>query len=344
MTAGELQNVHDVAGHGRPDPECDAQTAPPPMRIVEISRAGFFKALTPETTRWLRWGSALTADEPNQPAASAFGLLARFDYDLIVLPAIHPGHRYDQSWLKLAAKSVLDSASRSATCSRLLNRFIGDARHIIVDLRDERELCDATLRLFPRACRYFKRELDFDHPADPIIEPKLRPLPLFLPDERYAPLPHEKDIDIFFSGALTNEIRVQAVKAASALAARGLRVVVLSNPLPYSDFMASLARSWLVLSPEGFGWDCYRHYEACLAGAVPVINRPRYRRPLYLQEGVHCFYYDVFREALEDRLLSFITDKARLQQMAEDGRKHVLANHTRSAVARYMLNEISKSA
>jgi hypothetical protein len=47
---------------------------------------------------------------------------------------------------------------------------------------------------------------------------------------------------------------------------------------------------------------------------------------------------------LEDRLLSFITDKARLQQMAEDGRKHVLANHTRSAVARYMLNEISKSA
>ena len=104
--------------------------------------------------------------------------------------------------------------------------------------------------------------------------------------------------------------------------------------------MAALARSWLVLSPEGHGWDCYRHYEACLAGSVPVISSPRYRRRLYLEDGVHCFYYDADRASLGDQLLALLVDKGRLVRMAEAGRRHVLANHTRSAVARYMLKEI----
>jgi hypothetical protein len=44
--------------------------------------------------------------------------------------------------------------------------------------------------------------------------------------------------------------------------------------------------------------------------------------------------------SLADRLLAFLADKGRLVRMAEAGRKHVLANHTRSAVARYMLKEV----
>jgi hypothetical protein len=118
-------------------------------------------------------------------------------------------------------------------------------------------------------------------------------------------------------------------------------VVISSAPLPYPDFIAALARSWLVLSPEGYGWDCYRHYEACLAGSVPVINRPSYHRPLFLQHGVHCFYYDLGQGSLAALLLAVLANKDRLMGMAEAGREHVLANHTRSAVARYMLREIA---
>jgi hypothetical protein len=39
-------------------------------------------------------------------------------------------------------------------------------------------------------------------------------------------------------------------------------------------------------------------------------------------------------------LLAYLADKRRLARMAEAGRRHVLANHTRSGVARYMLKEI----
>jgi len=51
---------------------------------------------------------------------------------------------------------------------------------------------------------------------------------------------------------------------------------------PYAAFMAALADAAFVASPEGNGIDCHRHYEAWLAGAVPVIedracSRAKYR-------------------------------------------------------------------
>ncbi len=318
------------------------------MRILEISRSGFFKALQPDSTRWIRWGSALTADEPHRPEAFASSTIASAlwhirneTYDLIVLPAIHPDHRFDQPPLKLVAKSMLRAFGRSPASSRLLNRLIiGSNRHAIVDVRDERNLCETTIRLFPRNTLYFKRELDLDRITDPQALDRIRPLSLFVPDERRLPPPRGTDIDIFFAGALCNRIRTDALEAAHSLSAHGLRVATPCTPLPYPEFMAALARSWLVLSPEGHGWDCYRHYEACLAGSVPVISRPRYHRRLYLEDGVHCFYYDADRASLADQLRALLVDKGRLVRMAEAGRRHVLANHTRSAVARYMLKEI----
>ncbi|NOJ43319.1 glycosyltransferase family protein [Bradyrhizobium australiense] len=318
------------------------------MRILEISRSGFFKALQPDSTLWIRWGSPLTADEPHRPeafgsstTASALLHICNKTYDLIVLPAIHPDHRFDQPLHKLIAKSMLRAFGRSPAFSRLLNRLlIGTNRHAIIDVRDERNLCETTIRLFPRNTLYFKRELDLDRTTDPQALDRVRPLSLFVPDERCLLPPRGKDIDIFFAGALCNSIRTDALDAAHSLAARGLRVVTPCTPLPYPEFMAALARSWLVLSPEGYGWDCYRHYEACLAGSVPVINSPSYRRRLYLEDGVHCFYYDADQGSLVDQLPALLVDKDRLLRMAEAGRRHILANHTRSAVANYMLKEI----
>jgi hypothetical protein len=315
------------------------------MRILEITRSGFFKALQPDSTRWIRWGPSLTVDEPHRPEGFGFSDLAEIlwrvrnnTYDLVVLPAIHPEHRFDEPWHKLAAKFVLQTAARSAVFSALLNRVVGSCRHVIVDTGDYRRLCEATIRLFPRSTLYFQRELDLDRITEPV---RVRPLPLFVPNENLIPERRQKDIDVFFAGALCNGVRRDAVETVRSLSGRGLRVVISSAPLPYPDFIAALARSWLVLSPEGYGWDCYRHYEACLAGSVPVINRPSYHRPLFLQHGVHCFYYDLGQGSLAALLLAVLANKDRLMGMAEAGREHVLANHTRSAVARYMLREIA---
>jgi hypothetical protein len=304
--------------------------------------------LIPNHTQWIRWGAPLTVEEPRQPEALGIRALATIlrrirsqAYDLVVLPAINPDHRYDESPCKLIVKTLLQAMARSQPAVISLNHLLGSSPHIIVDIGDNRGLCTTSLRLFPRHCGYFKRELDLDYALAPRLARRVRPLPLFVPNEAWLPEPQPKSIDVFFAGALCNPVRHAAVEAARSLANHGLRVEIPATPLPYSEFMTALARSWLVLSPEGYGWDCYRHYEACLASSVPVINRPNYRRHLYLQDGVHCFYYDPAWGSLAELLRSLLVNKNRLRHMAEAGRQHVLAHHTRASVARYMLDEIA---
>jgi hypothetical protein len=321
------------------------------MRVLEISRFGLFKALMPDTTDWIRWGGSLTADEPMQPERPSLALLTRTlsrlgrrEFDLVVLPSIHPQHVEDQSRYKLISKAMLHGAANVPGAAALLHLFgLRSARHIILDIHDDPRLCETTLRLFPRFALYFKRELALDaaHSRPPIG--KFKPLPLILPNERRIPPSHEKDIDLVFAGRLCNDTRKRAVEAARSLAAQRVRVFIPDRPLSYRSFMEVLGRSWLVLSPEGLGWDCYRHYEACLAGSVPIINRPRFKRHLYLEEGTHCFYYDADRDCVATRVLELLADKPKLACMSEEGRRYVLANHTRSAVGRYMLKELAES-
>jgi Glycosyl transferases group 1 len=321
------------------------------MRVLEISRFGLFKALIPGSTDWVRWGGSLTADEPVQPEQPSLALLARTlsrlgrrEFDLIILPAVHPQHVHDQSRCKLISKAVLRRIASVPALAMLLHRFgLRSARHVVLDIHDDPLMCHTTLRLFPHCMLYFKRELALGEAPGGPSAGKFRPFPLILPDEGRAPPAHEKDIDLVFAGRLCNHTRRRAAEEARSLAARGVRVLIPDKPLPYPAFMEMLSRSWLVLSPEGLGWDCYRHYEACLAGSVPLINRPRFQRRLYLEEGAHCFYYDADRDCLAARILELLADKPRLRRMSEEGRRYVLGNHTRSAVGRYMLNEIAAS-
>jgi glycosyl transferase family 1 len=321
------------------------------MKVLEISRLGLFKELLPDDTDWIRWGRRLTADEPVLPDPVSLGTMLRTlsrlatrKYDLIVLPAIHPDHTHDQPRYKLALKSLCRNLSRVSAVGATLDwAGLRPSCCVILDISDERDLCSTTMRLFPRYALYFKRELMLDEPQAAVLASKLKPLPLILPDDRRIPAVCEKDIDLFFAGAITNETRRKAIDEARSLATRGFRVVIPDEPLPYHAFMQALSRSWLVLSPEGHGWDCYRHYEACLAGSIPIINSPRYQRRVYLQDGIHCFYYDADRDSLAERVIEILANKQRLAHMAEEGRRYVLANHTRSAVARYILSEVAGS-
>jgi hypothetical protein len=319
------------------------------MRVLEVSRLGLFKGLLPDQTEWIRWGSSLTADEPVHPEEPSLSLLARTlsrirrrEFDLIVLPAIHPQHVHNQSKIKLMSKAMLRNAAKVPALANLVHRFgLRSTSCVVLDIHDERSLCDTTLRLFPHCAFYFKRELALNEPRHATLAGKIKPMSLILPDERRIPPPREKDLDLVFAGAVCNDTRRWAVEQARSLAERGARVLVPDKPLPYPAFMEALGRSWLVLSPEGYGWDCYRHYEACLASSVPLINRPRYPRHLYLEEGTHCFYYDADRDCIAARVVELLADKPKLSRMSEEGRRYVLANHTRSAVARYILRELT---
>ena len=119
---------------------------------------------------------------------------------------------------------------------------------------------------------------------------KLQPisLPQFPHNERWrhAPFP-EKTHDIFFSGSVAGNstVRGAGVPEIERLKALGYKVDQPTERLPYEAFMDRMSRSWLSWSPEGMGWDCYRHYEAAIVQSIPVMNHPTILRHAPLLEG-----------------------------------------------------------
>lgn len=83
----------------------------------------------------------------------------------------------------------------------------------------------------------------------------------------------ERPIDVFFAGSVSERRvpgihRCQMIKALKAL--RGYNVVVHDKRIPKQEFLNTLKRSKIVISPWGNGEWCWRDYEAILAGAVMI--------------------------------------------------------------------------
>lgn len=85
-------------------------------------------------------------------------------------------------------------------------------------------------------------------------------------------------------------------------------------------------------TPEGYDWDCFRHYEALATGTVPVINQPNVQRYQPIIEGKHWRYYDVEGDDLVRVALGALKDRAHLTRMAEAGREQVLRHFTHRAL------------
>ena len=52
------------------------------------------------------------------------------------------------------------------------------------------------------------------------------------------------------------------------LEAKGIQ----NQVLDYSDYIEALSSYKFIISPEGNGIDCHRHYEALIAGAIPIVE------------------------------------------------------------------------
>ena len=127
-----------------------------------------------------------------------------------------------------------------------------------------------------------------------------------------------------------------------ALRDQGISVDIPDAPLPREEFYRRCAAAWLVWSPEGYGWDCFRHYEAPACGSVPVINLPTIRRHQPLIDGEHALFYEPEPGGLTKAALAALADKPGLTRIAELGREHVLAHHTPTAISRHMADEGAK--
>jgi len=188
--------------------------------------------------------------------------------------------------------------------------------------------------------------VDPDCPQGRITE-KIRPISLGFPGEGSPRIPsgQTKEWDLFFAGDLHEKgLRGRLVQEAKAWAARTGRKVLLREPLPKEEYWRSLSASRLCLSPPGMGWDCWRHYEAMLAGCVPLMTYPtilQYRPGI---EGEHCFYFAPESGGLTRCLEQALAGPERFPTMAAAGRQLVTDHHLFSKLREYVINETLAAA
>jgi hypothetical protein len=345
-------------------------------RHTKVLEVGGIKLVGRGRERWVRFIDTSFSSVPAPERSSRLGRILkqaialwieirRPEYGLIVFRCF--GRfiwRPDHSWILNALRWFMRHF-----LSLCLRRRQTHAQLVVIDLVDEMTIDKRDLWLLERCDLYFKRELSQNVwttlqrvqpplgeynslPANPRFRPladKFRPISIGITGAHLIELQNrdprttevvEKQYDLFFAGAVDHStVRKAGLHWLERLRQQGYAVYVSTQRIDQRQFDEILSASWLCWSPEGSGWDCYRHYEACLAGSVPIINFPTIQRFAPLIHGVHCFYYAVEGDDLLRIIRAALADKKRLKQMALAAREHVLAHHTCDRVGAYVLTE-----
>lgn len=336
-------------------------------RIVEIGERPLFRTYHPESTCKVSTSARLRPE----PGELGFGLsavlklrrmAAEGKVDLVVChPELYAPWRPRSIFPALGRSLPRDAGGLLRTFGHPAVRLLPEVPLAVVDLADSFVIGRHNFFLLDRCRLYFKRELPVDrwrvffgtgHPNLPTrrirLNPRfqrriarLRPISLGVPDSTAAlarPVA-EKTADVFFAGqvAPSSTVRTAGLAQLVALRGEGYRIDIATEPLPLEAYLERCARAWLTWSPEGFGWECHRHYEAPLCGSVPVMSRPTIERYRPLAEGKHGFYYDVEGDDLALTLRAALADRERLVRMAQAARAHVLAHHTHARLCDYIL-------
>jgi hypothetical protein len=158
----------------------------------------------------------------------------------------------------------------------------------------------------------------------------------------FAQMP--KQTDVFFAGKLDNRLNRQAgLKQLERLKAEGYAVDIALEKLPREEFLRRCAQALIVWSPEGNGWDCFRHYEAAAVGSVPLMQSPTIHRYAPLAHGEHGIYYYLEEDHLARCIREALRDRTRLKAMGQAAQAHVLRWHTHEALGRYVLEETRRT-
>jgi hypothetical protein len=338
------------------------QIDPQAARIVEIGCHAVMKSAFPERTRLL-WTYNKLSEPTSFYEPFSFGAAKQVwqqvragQIDLIVV-WVSPYAPWNFRQLKAVIGRPFQpwkSLVRIFGIQAL--RFAPTATPILaIDSEDSRTIAAHNLFLLDKAKYFFKRELPIDrwqvfqhtlHAGLPGARFRFNPKnrrrvekihPISIGVTRLEPVPEQlpfpkKSVDVFV--ALTLEggttVRNQGIEQIRKLSASGTVLDIVDRRVEHSEYMERMARAWLTWSPEGLGWDCFRHYEAPLVFTVPVINSPTIVRYAPLQDGVHAIYYQPDEPgSLEDRIASALADKDRLRAIAQTARSHVMKFHLR---------------
>jgi hypothetical protein len=235
-----------------------------------------------------------------------------------------------------------------------------------IDMQDSPVIDNSRFQILKHCVCYFKRELP-QNPCNAFLYTtakteeggnvlnlkyfrnlvgKLRPISLGVDASSNLPvLETVKKTDIFFAGGLTNHLnRQRGLKQLESLKAEGYAIDIALERLPRHEFLKRCAEAYLVWSPEGGGWDCYRHYEAALVGSVPLMQSPAIHRYAPLMDDMHACYYCIENNHLAWRIRQALQNRNRLMEMGLAARQHVLKWHTFEALTRYVIQETERTS
>jgi hypothetical protein len=345
-----------------------------PRRILEIGHLGFAKERFPDETLHINTEFAVlstlsTVSKLRAVWTQARSLLAaawQQNFDLVICRCFGRFiYRRDISFPVNLLRWFMGWMIRACVWLQVAK----GARLAVVDALDESTITSADLFLLKRCTRYFKRELPqntwntflrvqpshgefndlISNPRFVPLASRFAPIGLGVPLNRFRvidepsrrPLPDdEKLYDLFYAGTVRHStVRQNGLEQLIELRARGWRIEIMTGHIAFEEYLEKIRRSWLAWSPEGQGWDCYRHYEACLAGSVPLINYPTIQRHQPLLDDVHCIFYPVEGDGLCRRAEAALADKPKLRRMSAAARAHVLNFHTNGRLGDYLVTE-----
>lgn len=349
------------------------------LKIIEIGDKPFVKSALPDETAYFSTAFVPPPADPDNGfhvvSVATMPLLLRVlqDHETSLI-VCHPTFFSPWHWRWISRALFNRRTLRGhiplvrAFGPQLLRGDVG-APIAVVDQDDFPLINRSNLFLLDRCTAYFKRELPADRwrvflktahanlPShrfrlqDRYTErlAKIRPLSLGLPMGRdISSMPYDlpKTSDIFFAGRVDGSswVRRTGIEELRALGDRGIKVDIPDTPLPPEEFYRRCASAWLTWSPEGYGWECFRHYEAPVCGSVPVCNLPPLERHRPMRDGEHAVFYPVEPGGLTQAVVAALADKQRLAGMAVAARVFVLENHTPKAIASYIVEEALMAA
>jgi len=171
---------------------------------------------------------------------------------------------------------------------------------------------------------------------------KIQPLALGLATERVFIEPGSipKTVDLFYAGKNhTSTVREKGILLLKKMKELGYRVDIPEEYLSQEEYDRRVSQAQLVWSPEGQGWDCYRHYEALALGSVPVINYPTIERDHPLIEGKQAFFYSIEGDHLINVICRALENPEKLKEMVQAGQKHINQYHRPTVLVQKMINE-----
>lgn len=324
-----------------------------PISVLNVAQDNFFEGLPSCTVDHVPTGTTITPQgaQPKRLSHRLPAILARIclgHYDLIVLPAIDFRWSYDLAFSKRVLRLICSTALRCKPISLGANSLLSrkSTKVIVLDRYDSHELLLDYVRCLKCVRYYFKTNLQYadqDGLANepPIDQCRFLFLPYWIAIEKYqVPFQSERDFDVFFAGAVNSDQRRASLDMVQRLSSEGYRLKIVESHLPFEEYLWLMSRSWLTLSPQGYGYNGFRHYEAMLVGSLPLINRSDPPIVNDFRHGDNCFLYSMARGDLLDVIRSALTNKGRLLQMAVALRNQVIENHSIRAVGSYLLQQV----